>query len=379
MNGLREGVSTGTCAAAAAMAAAELAATGFLPSRVPAPLPPFKDGEPSSFLSVPIHSGTLRPVDAERPPCLGAPLAEACVVKDGGDDPDATHGAEIRATLLPVLDPLMAKPNAGRRGDIFLYGGAGVGVATRSGLPVAAGEAAINPVPREQIHFAVNSLREALARLPSPLAVIISVPDGEERARDTLNSRLGVMGGVSILGTHGIVRPFSAEAWTETVKRCLAMADPDRPIVFSTGRRSEKALTAIYPDLPQSSFIQAGDLVAFSLAEAARRPPGLIAWGAFFGKLLKLAQGFPDTRASRGALDLAWLARLHEPREPRIAREIAASTTARNALEILLASPRGKATIDEIPRLAKLQAQRWAGREVVVHLFHENGEELARQ
>ncbi|MBD5607757.1 MAG: cobalt-precorrin-5B (C(1))-methyltransferase, partial [Desulfovibrio sp.] len=144
MAALREGVSTGTCAAAAAMAAVELAAFGDLPPLALAPLPPFKAGKPASFLPVPIDSGALRPAAANTPPGLDYPLARANVVKDGGDDPDATHGAAISATLRQVLDPSLAKPNAGRRGDLFLYGGEGVGVATRSGLPIAVGEAAIN-------------------------------------------------------------------------------------------------------------------------------------------------------------------------------------------------------------------------------------------
>ena len=378
MKGLKEGFTTGTCATAASMAAVELAANGILPSKVLVPLPPFRDGSPTSFMPVKASSGSRDIPPAYKIEGIGDPLAYAGVVKDGGDDPDATNGAVIVATLYAVKDPKSLDTNAGREGSILLHGGFGVGVVTRPGLPVDVGEAAINPVPRQQIHFALRSMKSALAGLTAPLAVVISVPDGEKLARNTLNSRLGIIGGISILGTHGIVKPFSSEAWMETVKSCLRIADPSLPIILSTGRRSEKALMTLYPELPRQSFIQAGDLVAFSLAEAAKKAPINIIWGAFFGKLVKMAQGLPDTRASRGELDLGWLASLHTSRDPEIAKEIAEVASARRALEALQSSPRGEETIMEILRLAKSRARGWAGREVAIHLFHENGEELAR-
>ncbi|MDE5832069.1 MAG: cobalt-precorrin-5B (C(1))-methyltransferase CbiD [Desulfovibrio sp.] len=377
MNGPREGRTTGSCAAAAALAALR-ATEGEAPSRdVQIPLPPFVDAAPT-LLTVPVSSAERLDGAAPYNPSLGCPMARAVVIKDAGDDPDVTHGAPIVATIYAGGDPLSLKTNAGKLDDVYLHGGPGVGVVTKSGLPVPIGEAAINPVPREQIRRALRMASASLSKLPPPIVVEISIPDGETLAKNTLNSRLGIVGGVSILGTYGIVRPYSAEAYKETIRRCLAAADPALPIVFSTGRRSEKALTRSYPSLPLSAFVQAGDLAEFSLREAAKLNPPFVVWGGFFGKIVKLAQGLPDTRAGLGDLDLSWIADLAGIAGTPAAREIAAANTARQALGILLASPVGRGTVREVLKLAKKRAEKWAGRKAIIHLFAENGEEVDR-
>ena len=156
---------------------------------------------------------------------------------------------------------------------IVLYGGKGVGTVTLPGLPVVVGEPAINPEPRKQIAVAAHAAARA-AGYNGPLHLLLSVPDGEERARRTLNGRLGIVGGISILGTRGTVRPYSHDAWKCAVAQGMdvAVALGLREILLATGRRSERLGLALHPELPPQAGIQAADYAAFSLREAARRP-----------------------------------------------------------------------------------------------------------
>ena len=336
---LREGFTTGTAAAAAAFAAVGLLLGGPLPATVEVVLPPFaEDGTP---LAGGKASGNGAP---SAPPTLVIPVEQggaegdaafAAVIKDGGDDPDATHGARIivHAAFRPFApradeggEPFalgLPRPPGLPTGQaaasmelnlfsrrIVLYGGEGVGTATLPGLPVAVGEPAINPEPRKQIAVAAHAAARA-AGYDGPLHLLVSAPDGRERARHTLNARLGIVGGISILGTRGTVRPYSHDAWKAAIVQGLDVAEALglRAVLLSTGRRSERLGFALYPDLPVQAGIQAADYAAFSLREAAGRPFASIMWVCFPGKLLKLAQGLEWTHAKTAPADIPLLAR----------------------------------------------------------------------
>ena len=365
---MREGFTTGSAATAAACAAVSLLCGRARPPRITIPLPPFDLARPK-YLEIPVHEVRRLPDGVM-----------AAVIKDGGDDPDATHRARIEAfarfdEALPAL-------------DVHVDGGTGVGRVTLPGLPLAVGEAAINPVPRQQICRAVRAILAQSSGMPRcGVRIVIAVPDGERIARHTLNPRLGIIGGISILGTHGTVKPFSHEAWQSAILQSMDVALANRSsrqsalpaLCLSTGRRSERLLMARYPALPPLCFIQAADHVAFSLKAASQRAFTPIAWGCFFGKLVKLAQGMPYTHARSAPLDTALIARcctaIHAATEMKA--RLAACTTANQALELLLPSPAGSEAVARLVRMAKEQAQVFAGGPVMMHLFHTDGRELA--
>lgn len=342
MAGLRSGYTTGTTAAAAAMAALIFARAGVVPGHVDVPLPPFSTGE---TIAVPI----------ERAGWGNGCLAFAEARKDGGDDPDATHGMILRAEIF-----------ANVRKGLEIDGGAGIGRATLPGLPIAPGDAAINPVPRAQIRSGLLGISPVL----SPLRVVISAPEGEARARRTMNARLGILGGISILGTQGIVRPYSNAAYRASIAEALSVARATgcEKICLGTGRRSIGLMQRLYPDLMPQSFVVAGDFVEESLKLAGDF--GRVSWGCFFGKLVKLAQGLGNTHAHAGALDREFLAKIAGM------PELAECNTAQAALEYILQKP-GPA-LRRLVELAKGYATKFAGREISIHLFHANGRELAR-
>jgi cobalt-precorrin-5B (C1)-methyltransferase len=258
---------------------------------------------------------------------------EAVVVKDAGDDPDVTNGAEIGARVGFL-------PASAEAETITLSGGDGVGRVTRPGLPVAVGEPAINPTPRKMIRRALRRVWEEVGPGgPLRLAVEIFVPRGEELARHTLNPRLGIVGGISILGTTGLVKPFSHQAYRATIAASLRVAQAMglKHIGYSTGGKSEGYLKALLPGLPDAALVQMGDYVSFALKVAAHMGFGRITAAAFFGKALKIAQGFEHTHASRGLADLRELGRwtLELTGDAALAGEVAGANTARQALEIL--------------------------------------------
>ncbi|MDR2162054.1 MAG: cobalt-precorrin-5B (C(1))-methyltransferase CbiD [Desulfovibrio sp.] len=296
---LREGFTTGTAAAAAACAAVAALLGGGAPVFVSVPLPPLQGGR----LEIPVAA-----VRSGR--TAGHPWALATVIKDGGDDPDATHGLRLQVLASPVPPPLAGAVPAGLVDGfplpVFLYAGKGVGRVTMPGLPLPPGEPAINPDPRRQIAAAV--CEAAMPRgYGGELHLTISVPRGEERARRTLNPRLGIVGGISILGTRGIVRPYSHQAWRTAIVQAVDVAEAAgiSTLLFSTGRRSERLLRSLYPYLPDQAFVQAADQAAFSLRLAGRRSFSCLVWGCFPGKLLKLAQGLEWTHARSAPADLA--------------------------------------------------------------------------
>jgi cobalt-precorrin-5B (C1)-methyltransferase len=255
------------------------------------------------------------------------------VIKDAGDDPDVTNGAEIGARVWRLA-------SMGSEENIILFGGEGVGRVTKPGLAVAVGEPAINPVPRRMINKALRQVwTEVSAEEPLHLGVEIFVPRGEELARHTLNPRLGIVGGISILGTTGLVKPFSHQAYRATIAASLRVARASglRHIAFSTGGKSEGYLKGLLPDLPEAALVQMGDYVRFALKVAAGMGFPEITVAAFFGKALKIAQGFGHTHASRGLADLKELGRwtLDLTGNALLAEAVARANTARQVLEIL--------------------------------------------
>lgn len=405
---LREGFTTGTAATGAALAALILLRTGRAPQNVDVPLPPFMPaaGE-DSFSGRCARDRRVLPVAhcapglarelLERPvpelesylmsgqtpgPDENAALkaAHASIRKDGGDDPDATSGALITASV--VLRDCPARPLPPDDQDFtHIEGGPGVGRVTMPGLPLPVGAAAINPAPREQLRFALGREAARLAALGAPcppLTVIVSVPRGADIARHTFNPRLGIVDGISILGTQGTVRPYSHAAWWATIEQGLrvALATGCRTVCLSTGRRSEKLLMARYPDLAPQCFIQAADFAEFSLREAGSLPFERLVWGCFFGKLAKLAQGHAYTHARDADLDMAALAELCRKAGAACAPAVAACVTAAHALELLLADPAGADALAVVARLAAQTARNFAGRPVALHLFHTDGREL---
>jgi len=320
---LRQGFSTGTAAAAAAQGALYELLARPCPDLVEAPLPG------GGSFAVPLHRHGRK-----------GDMGEAVVIKDAGDDPDVTNGAEIGARVWRL-------DSSGSEENISLLGGEGVGRVTKPGLVLAVGEPAINPVPRRMIKKALRQVWDAIGpREPLRLAVEIFVPRGEELARHTLNPRLGIVGGISILGTTGLVKPFSHQAYRATIAASLRVARAARlgHIAFSTGGKSEGYLKGLLPDLPEEAFVQMGDYVRFALRVAGGMGFAEITTGAFFGKALKMAQGFGHTHASRGLADLKELGRwtLDLTGDALLAKAVARANTARQALEILTEARAGQ-------------------------------------
>lgn len=315
---LRSGFTTGAAAAAAAAAALELSLTGRAPQAVWIPF--LSEGG----VEIPVHSARRLP-DAQ---------AEATVLKDAGDDPDVTHGAEIGARVR-LAEPWEGAPEAC---PVAIAGGEGVGRVTQPGLEVPPGEAAINPGPREMIIRAVRSVLVRTGR-SGRVRVEVFVPRGAELARRTLNARLGILGGISILGTTGVVRPMSHEAYSATIRSALSVARATGlpRVVLTTGRRSERHAQGLYPELPERAFVQMGDFFGFALETAAGLGFAGVALVVFFGKAVKMAQGLAHTHAGRADLALSQLAAWCREAgiSPALAAEVAAANTARQAFERL--------------------------------------------
>ncbi len=356
---LREGFSTGSAATAAAMAALQYVLDcDNYPKYMDIPLPPQDNVLIAKSLRIPIVSVSLQ----------GIGQGLGIVKKDGGDDPDVTHNAYIHAHI---------RLN-NRQGQIHIKGGQGVGYFTLPGLPLPVGEAAINPAPRKQIRTGLLQVAQKY-NYTGGIELCIIVPDGERLAKKTFNPRLGIMGGISILGTQGTVRPFSHKAWKATISQGLqvAFATGCDIICLSTGRRSERLLLKKYSHLSAQSAVQVADFAQFSLQEAAKYPFELV-WGCFFGKLVKLAQGHAYTHAHSSTLDFALLAKWCQQAglESDRVEEVKLCVTANHALEIILTSAYSMDILSLITKLCASTAENFAGRRVKIHLFHLDGREL---
>ena len=304
---LRTGWTTGTCASAAAKAATTALDTGEILLTVEVGLP---DGQRVRF---PVDECTVEPAQAM-----------AVVVKDAGDDPDVTHGARLTATVRWRDEP-----------GIALDGGVGVGVVTKPGLGLEVGGPAINPVPRAMITQAVG---EAVDLGAKGVTVIISVPDGERMARKTTNARLGIIGGISILGTTGIVRPFSTASWRASVEQAISVlaAQGEDTVVLCTGGRTEKGAMKLFPQLPEVCFVEVGDFTGAALRRAAEHHLRHVVFAGMAGKLTKLAAGVLMTHYTRSKVDLALLADITRAAggPGDLAEQIGNANTARHAAEL---------------------------------------------
>jgi cobalt-precorrin-5B (C1)-methyltransferase len=304
---LRAGFTTGACAAAAAKGAALMLCGQSLIHEVAIELPA---GVSATFKLEGQHF---------------SPSSASCfVIKDAGDDPDITNGAEVHALVTQNPSSLHSVKGGN---TIVITGGRGIGKATKPGLAIAPGEWAINPVPQRMIGEAVGAVIPNTA-----LNVEISIPDGELRAKKTLNARLGILGGLSILGTTGIVRPISAKAWTDTIDTALdvARACGCENVVFSTGRTSELAAQKLFKvrcsrfdvenqtanheprtlnhePLPEEAYVMMGDHIAHALRSARQRGFVRPVIACQFAKLVKIACGYENTHAAASKMDLARL------------------------------------------------------------------------
>ena len=309
--------------------------------------------------------------------------ATACVIKDAGDDPDVTNRAELCATvhIHPELRNLSGEMKIVPP-QIDILGGKGVGTVTKRGLPVAVGLPAINPVPSEMIRAGIL---EAFREFPLPYAVrlvevTISVPRGVELARRTLNSRLGIIGGLSILGTTGIVRPISADAWTGTISSCMdvAQAAGASEIVLSTGRTSEKAMMSRL-SLPEEAFVMMGDYLEFSLQEASVRKFHHIHLAAMWGKLVKAVAGKGQTHVRHGALDVELVCRILKScrANESLLNLLSSCNTGREVFDRLLELGH-QDLISRICGKARKRAERYTrGLPVSVYLVHHTGKIIA--
>src|SRR6266567_3150005 len=277
----RRGRTTGACAAAAARAAFAPLLTGRFPDPVTIRLP---RGEVPSF---PLALAEL-----------GEGIARAGIVKDAGDDPDVTQGALIIAELA------WADTGSG----ISFRAGPGVGTVTRAGLPLAVGEPAINPAPRAMIQGALVDVAEANGAPLPDLTVTIAIPGGERLAERTMNARLGILGGLSVLGTTGIVVPYSCSSWIHAIHRGIdvARAAGQGHIVAATGATSEAAVQRLY-GLPEHALIDMGDFVGGTLKYLRRHPLPRLTLAGGFAKFAKLAAGHLDLHSSRSRVDTAGL------------------------------------------------------------------------
>ena len=306
---LRSGLTTGTCAAAAAVAA-----TWDIfnvqrqprPAEFPVILP---NGE---TIYVPVEEQELYP----HPSCVNDDWmleADATVIKDAGDDPDVTNGMQIKANVAVPFrfdDPTPAELGADDY-TVIVCGGEGVGIVTLSGLGLEVGGPAINITPRKMIE---NNVKACLQRLgiskqPNPFAVTISVPGGEEIARRTFNPRLGIEGGISIIGTSGIVKPFSSEAFVDSIRKSMEVgrATGSPRIVLNSGAKSEKYVRGYYPELPAQAFIHYGNFIGDTIKIAADLEIKAVTLGIMIGKAVKLAEGNLDTHSKQVTMNKDFL------------------------------------------------------------------------
>ena len=276
---LHSGLTTGTCATAAAIAATIKLLKNETPEEVPVVLP---NGE---TIHVPVRYG------------------EDCAycVKDAGDDPDVTNGLEIGAVAEHTL-------MQGKRSLIVIEGGIGVGTFTLPGFDYPPGSPAINKAPREMICKNIEPLIDE----HTPLNITIFVPQGEEIARRTFNPRLGIEGGISIIGVSGIVKPFSEEAFIDSIRKCMTVAKAsgsDR-VVINSGGKSERFVKALYPDLPAQAFVEYGNYIGETLKIAHELDIRNVTLGVMLGKAVKLAAGHLDTHSRRATMDKAFVKQL---------------------------------------------------------------------
>ena len=357
---LKSGFTTGTAAAAATKAALSRIVTGADPDSVDVLL------LTGDRIRIPVHCCKQ----------LSGCRASATVIKDAGDDPDVTNRAEIGAivtlchaagfqgsrVIAKDKDPL----------NITITGGEGVGQVTLPGLEIPPGEPAINLGPRKMIIQAIKDVLDAQRTnhvdTVEAVCVEVFVPQGKVLAEKTLNARLGIIGGISILGTTGIVRPMSHEAYEATIASSLSVAHAGgcTQVVLTTGRRSERFAQAVIPDLPEIAFIQIGDFFKTSLEAASQKGFATITLAVLFGKAIKIAQGFAHTHAAKSDLSLSVLSEwaMAVTRDREFSRRLSLANTAREALSMIMETH--PAMVSDVCRRMILSASRFTGANVVL-------------
>lgn len=350
---LRKGWTTGTCAAAAAAAAYQALLTGAFPDPVTVLLPR------GGAVTLPLNRCRLQPA-----------AAMASVIKDAGDDPDVTHGAEIIATV--------AAEAQGH--GITLHAGEGVGIVTLPGLPVAVGEPAINPGPRQMIWNALCAIAAALGTKPD-VRVTIAVPGGAALAERTLNSRLGIRGGLSILGTTGIVQPFSCAAWIHSIHRGVdvARAAGLGHLAAATGSVSEAAVQRLL-GLPEAALIDMGDFAGGLLKYLRTHPVPRLSIAGGFAKLVKLGQGHLYLHSAKSRVDLAALIQ-SLANLPGGSEAAAAGAPAETAAQVLAAADAHRVALaDAVAAQARAVAASLLGPETAldVLVFSRSGQLIGR-
>jgi len=308
--GTRKGFTTGACSAAAARAASIGLVNGTVPSEVESVLP---NQQRTTFSVV---DGYVK-----------HNVAHAVVIKDAGDDPDVTDKAALTVDVKLLPDA---------PGKVVIKGGVGVGIVTMEGLGLEVNGPAINPVPKKNIE---ENVRQVAATLldEQGIEVTVSVPQGEEMAKRTLNARLGIINGISILGTTGIVHPYSTAAFRDSVIQGIQVAanQGQDTVVLTTGGRTEKFVIAELPELAPACFVQMGDFLKYALNTAEKQGIKHIIIGGMVGKLTKMAQGEEITHAGRNAVNTGLLAELAASIgvAENVCTDIRAATTARYCSE----------------------------------------------
>ncbi len=338
---LRYGYTTGACATATSLAAGYLLLVGSAPETVEIVLP---RGQAVAF-----ELAYCRLQGAE---------AEAATIKDAGDDPDVTHGALIIARVALAPSP-----------GVRFHAGAGVGTVTLPGLPIAAGEPAINPVPRRMMTEHLQRL--AMAQdYDGGFEVTIGVENGAELAQKTMNPRLGIAGGLSILGTTGIVRPFSCAAYIASIHQAIDVARTNglRHIAACTGATSEKTIRAHY-GLSDMALVEMGDFAGAVLKYMRKAPVEKLSVVGGFGKISKLAAGHLDLHSRKSSIDLNFLARQVQwlGADEVLRERIENANTSQQALK--MAQKAGFSLGDRICRLARSQALETAGGKVDIEVW----------
>ena len=284
---LRRGWTTGACATAATKAALmALWGNGF-PDVVSITLP---KGETPDFDVVNTQ--------------VGPGWCEVGIIKDAGDDPDVTHGCEVRVRVAAIIS------GTDGTGGVQFKAGAGVGIVTKPGLPIAVGEPAINPKPREMMTDVVKQIADHFGQ-PADVEITISIVNGAALALKTWNPRLGIKGGLSVLGTTGVVRPFSCSAWIASIHRGVdvARATGTKHVAGCTGATSEATVQKHY-DLPDHAMLDMGDFAGGLLKYLRRHPVARLTLGGGIGKITKLAQGAVDLHSGRSQVDFAALVKM---------------------------------------------------------------------
>lgn len=350
---LRRGWTTGACATASAKAAFTALVTGTFPDPVDVLLP-----------------GGQRPFFALAQTELAGESAFASVVKDAGDDPDVTHQAVICARVWH------ASPGSG----VVFRAGSGVGTVTKPGLALGVGEPAINPVPRDMMRMAIAEVA-VLHGASGDVEIEICVPGGEALAQKTLNPRLGILGGISILGTTGIVIPYSCSAWIHSIHRGIdvARAEGLTHVAGATGSTSEAAVQKLYA-LPESALIDMGDFAGGMLKYLRKAPVERVTVAGGFAKMTKLAQGMLDLHSRAGHVDLNFLAEIaageHAPAD--IVEQIRHANTAKHAFELAEATtPNLAAAIAGLAWNTAAKTLSGTGIQLEIAVFDREGKLLA--